>query len=130
MKAKARGAPLIHIDPRFTRPARWPSGTSPCGPAPTYRRALDRFGPADGELLAVALLEDQAGGKLRTAHSWQSIRPGSRPALAANGDATRRLPEHRARQHVPPIAPWSAFVAANLSVEVPGLVRSPRAGQH
>jgi 3-hydroxyisobutyrate dehydrogenase len=35
----------------------------------TYRRALDRFGPADGELLAVALLEDEAGDKLRAAHS-------------------------------------------------------------
>ncbi len=34
-----------------------------------YRRALARFGPADGELLAVALLEDEAGDKLRTAHS-------------------------------------------------------------
>jgi 3-hydroxyisobutyrate dehydrogenase len=32
----------------------------------TYRRALARFGPADGELLAVALLEDEAGHKLRT----------------------------------------------------------------
>jgi 3-hydroxyisobutyrate dehydrogenase len=31
----------------------------------TYRRALARFGPADGELLAVALLEDEAGRKLR-----------------------------------------------------------------
>jgi 3-hydroxyisobutyrate dehydrogenase len=27
--------------------------------------ALARFGPADGELLAVALLEDEAGHKLR-----------------------------------------------------------------
>jgi hypothetical protein len=35
----------------------------------TYRRALARFGPADGELLAVALLEDEAGHKLRTARS-------------------------------------------------------------
>jgi 3-hydroxyisobutyrate dehydrogenase len=35
----------------------------------TYRRALARFGPADGELLAVALLEDEAGHKLRAAHS-------------------------------------------------------------
>jgi 3-hydroxyisobutyrate dehydrogenase len=35
----------------------------------TYRRALARFGPADGELLAVALLEDEAGLKLRTARS-------------------------------------------------------------
>ena len=30
-----------------------------------YRRALDRYGPADGELLAVALLEEQAGLELR-----------------------------------------------------------------
>jgi 3-hydroxyisobutyrate dehydrogenase len=35
----------------------------------TYHRALARFGPADGELLAVALLEDEAGLKLRTARS-------------------------------------------------------------
>jgi hypothetical protein len=31
----------------------------------TYQRALQRFGPADGELLAVALLEEQAGLRLR-----------------------------------------------------------------
>ena len=31
----------------------------------TYRRALARYGPVDGELLAVALLEEQAGHKLR-----------------------------------------------------------------
>lgn len=30
-----------------------------------HRRALDRFGPADGELLAVALMEEQAGTLLR-----------------------------------------------------------------
>lgn len=35
----------------------------------TYRRALDRFGPADGELLAVSLLEGEAGDKLRIAPS-------------------------------------------------------------
>jgi NAD-binding of NADP-dependent 3-hydroxyisobutyrate dehydrogenase len=35
----------------------------------TYRHALDRFGPVDGDLLAVSLLEDEAGDKLRTAHS-------------------------------------------------------------
>ena len=35
----------------------------------TYHRALTRFGPADGELLAVSLLEDEAGDKLRTAPS-------------------------------------------------------------
>jgi 3-hydroxyisobutyrate dehydrogenase len=35
----------------------------------TYHRALDRFGPAEGELLAVGLLEDEAGDKLRTAPS-------------------------------------------------------------
>lgn len=32
-----------------------------------YRRALDRYGPADGELLGVALLEDESGEKLRAA---------------------------------------------------------------
>jgi 3-hydroxyisobutyrate dehydrogenase len=31
----------------------------------TYRRALARYGPVDGELLAVALLEEQAGARLR-----------------------------------------------------------------
>jgi len=31
----------------------------------TYQRALDRYGPADGEFLAVALLEEQAGTRLR-----------------------------------------------------------------
>lgn len=31
----------------------------------TYRRALNRYGSADGELLAVALLEEQAGLRLR-----------------------------------------------------------------
>jgi len=31
----------------------------------TYAHALARFGPVDGELLAVALLEDEAGQKLR-----------------------------------------------------------------
>jgi 3-hydroxyisobutyrate dehydrogenase len=31
----------------------------------TYRCALARFGPADGELLAVSLLEDEAGHTLR-----------------------------------------------------------------
>ncbi|MDQ6817341.1 MAG: NAD-binding protein, partial [Actinomycetota bacterium] len=33
--------------------------------AQTYRRALERFGPVDGELLAVALLEEHAGVRLR-----------------------------------------------------------------
>ncbi len=31
----------------------------------TYSRALARYGPADGELLAVAMMEDQAGAQLR-----------------------------------------------------------------
>jgi 3-hydroxyisobutyrate dehydrogenase len=35
----------------------------------TYRRALARYGPVDGELLAMALREDQAGQKLRPRHS-------------------------------------------------------------
>jgi 3-hydroxyisobutyrate dehydrogenase len=30
----------------------------------TYRRALARYGPVDGELLAVAPLEEEAGHKL------------------------------------------------------------------
>jgi 3-hydroxyisobutyrate dehydrogenase len=30
-----------------------------------YRRALDRYGPADGELLPIAMLEEQAGVRLR-----------------------------------------------------------------
>jgi hypothetical protein len=30
-----------------------------------YRQALHRYGPADGELLAIALLEEQAGLRLR-----------------------------------------------------------------
>jgi 3-hydroxyisobutyrate dehydrogenase len=35
----------------------------------TYRRALARYGPVDGELLAVALLEEEAGRKLRPSDS-------------------------------------------------------------
>jgi 3-hydroxyisobutyrate dehydrogenase len=35
----------------------------------TYRRALARFGPADGELLAVSLLEHETGDKLRARNS-------------------------------------------------------------
>ncbi len=35
----------------------------------TYRRALARYGPVDGELLAVALLEEEAGDKLRPGNS-------------------------------------------------------------
>ena len=35
----------------------------------TYRRALARYGPVDGELLGMALREDQAGEKLRSRHS-------------------------------------------------------------
>ena len=30
----------------------------------TYQRALSRFGPVDGELLAIALLEEEAGLRL------------------------------------------------------------------
>jgi len=33
--------------------------------ADVYRRAVQRYGPADGELLSIALLEQQAGGQLR-----------------------------------------------------------------
>jgi len=48
----------------------------------TYRRALARFGPADGELLAVSLLDDEAGC---SAHSWQA-----RPARLTPGRTKRR----------------------------------------
>jgi 3-hydroxyisobutyrate dehydrogenase len=40
----------------------------------TYHRALTRFGPAEGELLAVSLLEDEAGDKLRTAPTYADHR--------------------------------------------------------
>ncbi len=42
--------------------------------ADIYLRALRRYGPADGELLAMALLEEQAGLSLR--HSPAGTRPG------------------------------------------------------
>jgi 3-hydroxyisobutyrate dehydrogenase len=47
----------------------------------TYLRALARFGPADGELLAVALLEEEAGLKLRAGpvKSPSSDRPSPAP---------------------------------------------------
>jgi 3-hydroxyisobutyrate dehydrogenase len=38
----------------------------------TYRRALARFGPIEGELLAAALLEDEAGSLLRHEPRWQT----------------------------------------------------------
>jgi 3-hydroxyisobutyrate dehydrogenase len=41
----------------------------------TYRRALARYGPVDGELLAVALLEEEAGHKLRAGNSQGPSRP-------------------------------------------------------
>jgi 3-hydroxyisobutyrate dehydrogenase len=34
----------------------------------TYRRALAKYGPIDGELLAVSLLEEETGDKLRARH--------------------------------------------------------------
>lgn len=37
----------------------------PLGATWIHQRALARYGPADGELLAVALLEEQAGIRLR-----------------------------------------------------------------
>jgi len=39
----------------------------------TYDRALVRYGPVDGELLAVALLEDEAGHKLRPGMSTAKL---------------------------------------------------------
>jgi len=37
MKAKERGAKFIHVDPRYTAPARRRTSTSRCAPAPTSR---------------------------------------------------------------------------------------------
>ncbi|HEX3489161.1 MAG TPA: NAD(P)-dependent oxidoreductase [Streptosporangiaceae bacterium] len=44
----------------------------------TYQRALRRFGPIDGELLGVALLEEQAGLRLRH-ESRERAGPGTTP---------------------------------------------------
>jgi formate dehydrogenase major subunit len=35
LQAKAKGATIIHVDPRFTALQRWPISTRPSGPAPT-----------------------------------------------------------------------------------------------
>jgi 3-hydroxyisobutyrate dehydrogenase len=46
--------------------------------ADVYQRALRRYGPADGELLAVRLLEEQAGLELRHGPATPGPRkPGS-----------------------------------------------------
>ena len=37
MEAKARGARVIHIDPRFTRTSASPTSTCACAPGPTSR---------------------------------------------------------------------------------------------
>jgi 3-hydroxyisobutyrate dehydrogenase len=57
-----------------------------------YQRALDRYGPADGELLGVAMLEDESGQKLRHAdHRTPAAgaAPSGRGGTAAG--AERRL---------------------------------------
>ena len=43
----------------------------------TYRAALDRYGPVDGELRAVALLEEKAEVALRGGSRYRASRPGS-----------------------------------------------------
>jgi len=48
--------------------------------ADVYRRAVQRYGPADGELLSVALLEEQAGRPLR--HSPLRAAPGHEQTAA------------------------------------------------
>jgi 3-hydroxyisobutyrate dehydrogenase len=45
--------------------------------ADVYRRAVRRYGSADGELLSIALLEEQAGGQLR--HPRLARTPQGRP---------------------------------------------------
>jgi len=54
-----------------------------------YRQALRRFGPADGELLAIALLEEQAGLRLR--HPPAACGPDDpRPLTAPSRSAPAR----------------------------------------
>jgi 3-hydroxyisobutyrate dehydrogenase len=55
----------------------------------TYHRALARYGPADGELLAVALLEEQAGHKLHP-QAQSGTSPG--PAPAPGGSREEETP--------------------------------------
>jgi 3-hydroxyisobutyrate dehydrogenase len=47
-----------------------------------YAQAVDHFGPRDGELLAVAMLESQAGAALRA----PAARPGKEPPCSAPPD--------------------------------------------
>jgi 3-hydroxyisobutyrate dehydrogenase len=51
-----------------------------------YRRALDRYGPVDGELLPIAMLEEQAGIRLR---SGALLAAAGRFEPRAPGKATR-----------------------------------------
>lgn len=56
--------------------------------ADLYRRAVRRYGPADGELLSIALLEEQAGLQLR--HPRPAQTPPGWPGWTGGHPGRRR----------------------------------------
>jgi 3-hydroxyisobutyrate dehydrogenase len=62
--------------------------------AELYRQALRRYGPADGELLGIALLEEQA--RLRLRHPSAADGPDDSGPLACGRSAAREPEDHRA----------------------------------
>jgi hypothetical protein len=62
--------------------------------ADLYRQALRRYDPADGELLGIALLEEQAHLRLR--HPPAADEPDDPGPLACGRSADREQEDHRA----------------------------------
>jgi len=62
--------------------------------AELYQQALRRYGPADGELLGIALLEEQA--RLRLRHPPAADGPDDTGPLACGRSAAREPEDHRA----------------------------------
>jgi 3-hydroxyisobutyrate dehydrogenase len=62
--------------------------------AELYRQALRRYGPADGELLGIALLEEQA--RLRLRHPPAADGPDDPGPLACGRSAACEPEDHRA----------------------------------
>jgi 3-hydroxyisobutyrate dehydrogenase len=62
--------------------------------AELYQQALRRYGPADGELLGIALLEEQA--RLRLRHPPAADGPDDPGPLACGRSAAREPEDHRA----------------------------------
>jgi 3-hydroxyisobutyrate dehydrogenase len=62
--------------------------------ADLYRHALHRYGPADGELLGIALLEEQA--RLRLRHPPAADGPDDPDPLACGRPAACEREDHRA----------------------------------